>query len=156
VGSGRAEPCGLGARDTLRLEAAYPLYGNDIDDSVTPFEAGLGWVVKLDKGADFLGLAALKAEKLAGIKRRLAGFRVLEPRVVARPGHEVYVDGHKVDVVRSGTVTPTANYALGLAYLPPAQAAPGTRFEIDVRGRRAAAEIVKLPFVPHRTKRNVA
>jgi len=156
VGSGRAEPCGLGARDTLRLEAAYPLYGNDIDDSVTPFEAGLGWVVKLDKGADFLGLAALKAQKLAGIKRRLAGFRVLEPRVVARPGHEVYVDGHKVDVVRSGTVTPTANYALGLAYLPPAQAAPGTRFEIDVRGRRAAAEIVKLPFVPHRTKRNVA
>src|SRR2546426_5910513 len=155
VGSGRAEPCGLGARDTLRLEAAYPLYGNDIDDSVTPFEAGLGWVVKLDKGADFLGLAALKAQKLAGIKRRLAGFRVLEPRVVARPGHEVYVDGHKVDVVRSGTVTPTANYALGLAYLPPAQAAPGTRFEIDVRGRRAAAEIVKLPFVPHRTKRNV-
>ena len=156
VGSGRAEPCGLGARDTLRLEAAYPLYGNDIDDSVTPFEAGLGWVVKLDKGADFLGLAALKAQKLAGIKRRLAGFRVLEPRVVARPGHEVYVDGHKVDVVRSGTVTPTANYALGLAYLPPAQAAPGTRFEIDVRGRRAAAETVKLPFVAHRTKRNVA
>src|SRR2546428_2941859 len=127
VGSGRAEPCGLGARDTLRLEAAYPLYGNDIDDGVTPFEAGLGWVVKLDKGADFLGLAALKAQKLAGIKRRLAGFRVLEPRVVARPGHEVYVDGRKGGAVRSGTGTPTPNCALGLAYLPVEQARPRTR-----------------------------
>ena len=156
AGDGRAEPCGLGARDTLRLEAAYPLYGNDIDDTVTPYEAGLGWIVKLDKGADFVGLAALKQQKLAGVGRRLVGFQVLEPRVVARPGHDVYLDGRKVDVVRSGTVTPTANAAVGLAYLPLAQAGPGTRFEIDVRGRRAAAESVKLPFVPHRTKRAAA
>ncbi len=153
AGPGRAEPCGLGARDTLRLEAAYPLYGNDIDDTVTPYEAGLGWIVKLDKGADFVGLTALKQQKLAGVRRRLAGFRVLEPRVVARPGHEVYLDGQRVDVVRSGTVTPTANSAVGLAYLPVEQAKPGTRIEIDVRGKRAAAETVKLPFVPHRTRR---
>ena len=156
AGDGRAEPCGLGARDTLRLEAAYPLYGNDIDDTVTPYEAGLGWIVKLDKGADFVGLAALKQQKLAGVARRLVGFQVLEPRVVARPGHDVYLDGRKVDVVRSGTVTPTASAAVGLAYLPLARAGPGTRFEIDVRGRRAAAESVKLPFVPHRTKRAAA
>jgi len=75
VGAGRAEPCGLGARDTLRLEAGYPLYGSDIDTEVTPYEAGLGWIVKLEKGAAFTGLAALKQQKLAGVKRRLVGFR---------------------------------------------------------------------------------
>src|SRR5213592_3506772 len=96
AGAGRAEPCGLGARDTLRLEAGYPLYGNDIDDTVTPLEAGLGWIVKLDKGADFTGLAALKRQKLEGVKRRLVGFKVLEPRVVARPGHAVYLDGRRL------------------------------------------------------------
>src|SRR5206468_2538557 len=75
AGAGRAEPCGLGARDTLRLEAGYPLYGNDIDDTVTPLEAGLAWIVKFDKGADFTGLAALKRQKLEGVKRRLVGFK---------------------------------------------------------------------------------
>jgi len=153
VGPGRAEPCGLGARDTLRLEAAYPLYGNDIDDMVTPLEAGLGWIVKLDKGAEFIGMAALKQQKVAGVKRKLVGFRVVQPRVVARPGYQVFAEGRQVDVVRSGTVPPTANYALGLTYLPVEQARPGARFEIDVRGKRAAAEVVKLPFVPHRTRR---
>jgi aminomethyltransferase len=156
VGTGRGEPCGLGARDTLRLEAGYPLYGNDIDDTVTPLEAGLGWIVKLDKGAEFIGQAPLKLQKLAGVKRRLAGFRLLEPRTVARPGYDVYVGERRVDAVRSGTVTPTANQAVGLAYLPVEQARPGTRFEIDVRGRRVAAEVVKLPFVPHRTYRATA
>jgi aminomethyltransferase len=156
VGQGRAVPCGLGARDTLRLEAGYPLYGHDIDATVTPFEAGLGWIVKLDKGAEFVGLAALKQQKLAGVKRRLAGFRVVEPRVVARPGYDVYVDERKVDVVRSGTVTPTINCAVGLTYLPVAQARPGTRFTIDVRGHRVAAEVAQLPFVPRHTRRAVA
>src|SRR5712692_2542049 len=107
VGPGRGEPCGLGARDTLRLEAGYPLYGNDIDDTVTPFEAGLGWIVKLEKGADFVGLAALKRQQLEGVPRRLVGFRVSEPESVARHGYGVYLDGRQVDVVRSGTVTPT-------------------------------------------------
>jgi aminomethyltransferase len=156
VGQGRAVPCGLGARDTLRLEAGYPLYGHDIDATVTPFEAGLGWIVKLGKGAEFVGLAALQQQKAAGIKRRLAGFRVVVPRVVARPGHDVYVDDRKVDVVRSGTVTPTTNCAVGLTYLPVAQARPGTRFMIDVRGQRVAAEVAALPFVPRRTRRAVA
>ncbi len=151
--AGRAEPCGLGARDTLRLEAGYPLYGNDIDDTVTPYEAGLGWIVKLDKGADFTGLAALKRQKLEGVKRRLAGFKVTEPRVVARHGFGVYLDGAAVDVVRSGTVTPTVNAAIGTTYLPVAQAKPGTPFTIDVRGKPAPAEVVRMPFVPRRTKK---
>ena len=153
TGPGRAEPCGLGARDTLRLEAGFPLYGNDIDDTVTPLEAGLSWIAKLEKGAPFVGLEALKRQKLGGIKRRLVGFKVAEPKLVARHGYEVYADGRKVDVVRSGTVTPTVNAAIGTTYLPVEHAKPGTRFEIEVRGKRAPAEVVKLPFVPHRTKR---
>jgi aminomethyltransferase len=155
VGAGRGEPCGLGARDTLRLEAGLPLYGNDIDDTVTPYEAGLSFIVKLDKGAPFTGLDALKRQKLEGVKRRLVGFKVLEPKAVARHGFPVYLDGggRQVDVVRSGTVTPTANAAIGTTYLPVEQAKPGTRFEIDVRGKRVPAEVVKLPFVPHHTKK---
>ncbi len=153
VGAGRAEPCGLGARDTLRLEAGYPLYGSDIDAGVTPYEAGLGWIVKLDKGADFTGLAALKRQKLEGVKRRLVGFKLLEPKLVARHGYGVYLDGTQVDVVRSGTVTPTVNCAIGMTYLPLAQAKPGTGFAIDIRGKRAAAEVVALPFVLRKTKK---
>ncbi len=153
VGAGRAEPCGLGARDTLRLEAGYPLYGNDIDDTVTPYEAGLGWIVKLEKGADFTGLAALKRQKLEGVKRRLVGFKMAAPRTVARHGYGVYVDGAQVDVVRSGTVTPTANWGIGITYLPVESAQPGARFDIDVRGKRAPAEVARLPFVARRTKK---
>ncbi len=155
AGPGRAAPCGLGARDTLRLEAGLPLYGSDIDDTVTPPEAGLNFIVKLDKGASFMGLAALKRQKLEGITRRLVGFKVTEtpPRMVARHGFDVFLDGRKADIVRSGTVTPTANAAIGTTYLPVAQAKPGTKIEIDIRGKRAPAEVVKLPFVPHRTKR---
>src|SRR2546421_4845224 len=153
VGSGRAEPCGLGARDTLRLEAGDPLYGSDIDAGRTPHQAGLGWIVKLDKGADFTGLAALKRQKLDGVRRRLVGFTVVEPKVVARHGYGVYLDGTQVDVVRSGTVTPTVNCAIGMTYLPVAQAKPGGAFAIDVRGKRAAAEVVALPFVARRTKK---
>jgi len=153
AGPGRAEPCGLGARDTLRLEAGLPLYGNDIDDTVTPYEAGLSFIVKLDKGAPFTGEAALKKQKLEGVTRRLVGFTVSEPKVVGRHGMDVYVDESKVDIVRSGTVTPTVNAAIGTTYVPKAQAQPGTKLEIDVRGKRVPAEVVKLPFVAHRTKR---
>ena len=148
-----AEPCGLGARDTLRLEAGLPLYGNDIDDTTTPLEAGLNFIVKLDKSAPFTGQATLKRQKLEGVKRRLVGFKVTEPRLVARHGFDVSLGGRKVDIVRSGTVTPTVNAAIGTTYLPTAQAKPGTKITIDVRGRPAPAEVVKLPFVPHRTKR---
>src|SRR5205809_3416077 len=153
AGAGRAEPCGLGARDTLRLEAGYPLYGSDIDETVTPFDAGLGWIVKLEKGADFTGLAALKRQKLEGVKRRLVGFKMAAPRTVARHGYGVYVDGAQVDVVRSGTVTPTANWAIGITYLPVESVQPGARFDIDVRGKRAPAEVARLPFVARRTKK---
>ena len=155
AGAGRAEPCGLGARDTLRLEAGYPLYGSDIDASVTPYEAGLGWIVKLEKGADFTGLMALKQHKLAGVPRRLVGFKVVEPKTVARHGYPVYLDGGEtqVDVVRSGTVTPTTNCAIGMTYLPRAHTKPGTRFTIEVRGKRVPAEVVGMPFVQRRTKK---
>lgn len=151
--SGKAEPCGLGARDTLRLEAGLPLYGNDIDDTTTPLEAGLNFIVKLDKAAPFTGQAALKRQKLEGVTRRLVGFRVSEPKAVARHGYPVSLDGRAVDIVRSGTVTPTVNAAIGTTYLPRQAAKAGTRIEIDVRGRRVGAEAAKLPFVPHRTKR---
>src|SRR6059036_1423881 len=152
-GAGREEPCGLGARDTLRLEAGYPLYGSDIDATVTPYEAGLGWIVKLEKGAAFTGLAALKRQRLEGVPRRLVGFRVSEPKTVARHGYPMFLDGAGIGVVRSGTVTPTVNAAIGTTYLPAAHAKPGTAFEIEVRGKRAGAEVVQLPFVPHRTRR---
>jgi aminomethyltransferase len=153
VGRRRVTPCGLGARDTLRLEAGLPLYGNDIDDTVTPLEAGLSFIVKLEKGAPFTGLAALKRQKLEGVTRRLVGFRVLEEKMVARHGFPVFLNGRQVDVVRSGTITPTANASIGTTYLPVAHAKTGTRFEVEIRGKRAAAEVVKLPFVPHHTKK---
>lgn len=148
-----AQPAGLGARDTLRLEAGLRLYGNDMDDTVTPFEAGLSFVVKLEKGASFTGQEALKRQKLEGVKRRLVGFRIGEERVVARPGMPVFVDGAQVDVVRSGTITPTVGAAIGTTFLPVEFTKTATRFEIDVRGRRVPAEVVKMPFIETRTKK---
>jgi aminomethyltransferase len=130
-----------------------PLYGNDIDDSTTPYEAGLAFIVKLDKGAPFMGLDSLKRQKLEGVKRRLIGFKVTEARAIGRHGYPVFLDGEQVDIVRSGTVTPTVNESVGTTYLPADRAKPGTTIEIDVRGKRVAAETVKLPFVPHRTKK---
>src|SRR5439155_350157 len=97
---------------------------------------------------NFTGLAALKQQKLAGVKRRLVGFKMTEPKVVARHGYGVYLDGPQVDVVRSGTVTPTVNCAIGMTYLPAAEAKPGTGFTIDVRGKRAGAEVVLDRLAP--------
>ncbi len=153
VGAGRAEPVGLGARDTLRLEAGLPLYGNDIDDTTTPYEAGLNFIVKLDKGAPFTGLEALKRQKLEGVRRRLIGFRVTEPKAIARQGYPVFLDGTQVDIVRSGTLTPTVNAAIGTTYVPADRARAGTKIEIDIRGKRVEAETVNMPFVPHRIKK---
>jgi len=153
AGQGRAEPCGLGARDTLRLEAGLPLYGNDIDDTTTPIEAGLNFIVKLEKGASFTGQAALKKQKLEGVSRRLVGFRTADPKAIGRHGYPVFLNGRQVDIVRSGTVTPTVNAPIGTTYLPKEQAKAGTKFEVEVRGKRAEAEVVKLPFVPHNTKK---
>ena len=101
-----AQPIGLGARDSLRLEMGYALYGNEIDDTITPLEAGLGWIVKLDKGAPFVGQDALRAQKQRGVTRRLVGFR-LEGRGFPRHGYPVFHDGREVDIVRSGTLSPS-------------------------------------------------
>ncbi len=136
-------PAGLGARDTLRLEAAMRLYGNDIDHTTTVLEADLEWIVSWTKG-DFIGRDALAAQKAAGVSRRLVGFEMLE-RAIARHGHPVYVDGGQAGVVTSGTHTPFLKKAIGMAYVP---AALGTdaEFEIDIRNRRARARVVPLPF----------
>src|SRR2546428_644502 len=112
VGPGRGAPCGLGARDTLRLEAGYPLYGSDIDDTVTPFEAGLGWIVKLEKGADFVGLAALKRQRLEGVGRPLGGFRAGGPKSVAPHSFRGYLVGPHVGDVPGGALTPTTQTSL--------------------------------------------
>jgi aminomethyltransferase len=139
-----AAPAGLGARDTLRLEAAMALYGHEIDESTTPFEAGLGWVVKLDKG-DFLGRDALAAQREQGIPRKLVGFEV-QGRGIARQGHGVVSDGEAVGAVTSGTWSPTFEKALGMAYVPQELASPGTSLALDVRGKPLSAVIVDLPF----------
>jgi aminomethyltransferase len=139
-----ASPAGLGARDTLRLEAAMALYGHEIDESTTPFEAGLAWVVKMNKG-DFLGREALAAQQAEGLKRKLVGFEV-EGRGIARQGHEVKADGGSIGMVTSGTWSPSFEKAIGMAYVPVDLAAPGTPLEIDVRGRGLAAKVVEVPF----------
>jgi len=139
-----ASPAGLGARDTLRLEAAMALYGHEIDETTTPWEAGLAWIVKLDKG-DFLGRDALVAQKTEGPPRKLVGFEV-EGRGIARQGHAVLSEGGTVGTVTSGTWSPTFEKALGLAYVPPDLAAPGTPLTLDVRGRQLPARVVETPF----------
>jgi aminomethyltransferase len=140
----KLQPCGLGARDSLRLEMAYRLYGSDMDDSTTPLEAGLSWVVKLDKG-DFVGREALVRQKEQGLSRKLVGF-VLTDAGIARHGYPVLQDGRKVGEVTSGTRSPSLKTSIGLAYVPPALAAEGSAFAIDIRARPAAAKAVKTPF----------
>jgi aminomethyltransferase len=146
VGHGRGEPIGLGARDSLRLEAGYPLYGNDIDDTTNAYEAGLGWIVKLNKGAPFTGRHALEAVKREGPKRKLVGFRMAEKGSIPRHGYDVYLKGTKVDTVRSGGFGPSVGEAIGTTYLPTHSVEPGTEIEIDCRGKKVAAEVVKMPF----------
>jgi len=135
---------GLGARDSLRLEMAYPLYGNDIDDETTPFEAGTGWTVKMKKG-DFVGKKALEAQLAKGLTRKLVGFKLLE-RGFPRHTYPVFVAGKPFGEVRSGIVSPSLGDAIGTAYLPLAVAKPGTRFEVEIRGKRLPAEAVPTPF----------
>jgi aminomethyltransferase len=142
--AGGAVPAGLGARDTLRLEAGMALYGHEIDEATTPFEAGLDWVVKLGKG-EFLGSAALVAQQERGIDRKLVGFEVAG-RGIARQGHEVRLDGRAVGVVTSGTWSPTFEKALGLASVPLALAATATPLTLDVRGKTVEATVVPSPF----------
>ena len=137
-------PAGLGARDTLRLEASMRLYGNDMDATTTVLEAGLGWVVGWKKD-DFNGAAVLRAQKAAGLTRTLVGFEMVD-RAIARHGYPVVVDGHSVGVVTSGTQTPFLKKAIGMAYVPADLAQPDREIHVEVRGRVAAARIVPMPF----------
>ncbi len=137
-------PAGLGARDTLRLEAAMRLYGNDIDETTTVLEADLEWIVGWNK-PEFLGKEPLAEQKARGVARRLAGFELVQPGI-ARHGYDVYDGAVKIGVVTSGTLTPFVRKAIGMAYVPVAKTAPGTEFDIDIRGRRVRARVVQLPF----------
>ena len=136
-------PCGLGARDTLRLEAGMRLYGNDIDDTTTPVEAGLNWIVGWHKS--FVGSDVLKKQKTEGPERRLVGFEMTE-RGIARHGHAVVQDGAPVGQVTSGTQTPFLKKAIGMAYVPAGMAKEGTPLDVDIRGRITKAVVTKLPF----------
>ena len=142
----------MGARDTLRLEARLPLYGNDLDETTTPLEAGLGWVVKLD-GADFIGRAALLAQKQAGVTRKLCGF-VMTGRGIARHGYPIYSTdstaqpdtAEPIGTTTSGGPAPTVGKNVGLGYLPVALERAGARISVDCRGKRVDAEVVQGPF----------
>ena len=146
-------PAGLGARDTLRFEAGMCLYGNDIDDTTTPLEAGLGWIVKLDKG-DFIGRDVLERQAEEGVERRLVGLEVVD-RGIARHGYPVFLaadDAEPAGEVTSGTQSPTLGTALAMAYVPSGSAEPGTQLWVQVRARRLRARVVALPFYSRRKK----
>ncbi len=137
-------PCGLGARDTLRLEAAMHLYGQDMDETTTPLEASLGWVVDWQK-PEFIGHEVLRAQKAAGTAKRLVGFEV-QSRQIARHGYPIALAGEPIGVVTSGTLPPTINRPIGLGYVPTALSAVGTVFDIEIRGKQIPAIVVKRPF----------
>lgn len=139
--------CGLGARDTLRLEAAMHLYGQDMDETVTPLEASLGWVIDWSKEA-FVGHERLRTQKRIGVEKRLIGFEVCS-RQIARHGYPIYADGEVVGIVTSGTLPPTINRPIGLGYVPVALCQPGTAIEVEIRGKLVPAVVVKRPFYRH-------
>lgn len=143
-------PCGLAARNTLRLEAAMALYGHEIDETTTLLEANLGWICKLDKG-DFIGREALAKQKEEGIKRRLIGFEITE-RGIARDGQEVIIDGASVGKITSGSPAPFLKKNIGMAYVPTEFAHEGQKIQIDVRGRLVEAQVVKTPFYRRKNK----
>ncbi|BAY94645.1 MULTISPECIES: glycine cleavage system aminomethyltransferase GcvT [unclassified Tolypothrix] len=138
-------PCGLGARDTLRLEAAMALYGQDIDDTTTPLEAGLGWLVHLDTKGDFIGRTVLEEQKANKLKRRLVGLQ-MQGRNIARHGYQVLSSGKVVGEVTSGTLSPTLGYPIALAYVPSQVATIGQQLEVEIRGKAYPADVVKRPF----------
>jgi aminomethyltransferase len=142
--TGRITPVGLGCRDSLRLEMGMALYGNDIDDGTTPLEANLSWLVKLKKG-DFVGRDALVAQKEIGIPYKLVGF-TSEERAFPRHGYPVFVNGAQSGQVRSGTLSPSLGIPIGTCYVPTESSKEGTGLEIEIRGKRVPATVVKLPF----------
>lgn len=142
--SGEVTPCGLGARDTLRLEAGMSLYGHELDMHTTPLEAGLSWLVKLGK-PEFLGKSVLVRQHEDGVERKLVGF-TFDERAIPRHGMPVWYGDLQVGAVCSGTMSPTLSEPVGTCYLPAAAAVPGTTFAVDIRGRRVPARVVSLPF----------
>ena len=146
-----AQPIGLGARDTLRLEMKYALYGNDIDDTTNALEAGLGWVVKPAKG-EFIGREALEKVRREGVRRRLVGIEMVD-KAVARHGYPVLKDGRRVGVVTSGSYGPSVDRYIAMAYVETALAAMGTALAVEVRGQAKAARVVRTPFHPPRVKK---
>ena len=151
MATGQVTPCGLGARDTLRLEAGLCLYGNEMDDQTTPLEAGLSWLVKLGKAEPFLGKEVLARQHSEGTDRKLVGF-TLDERAIPRHGHVVEYGGVSFGEVRSGTMSPTLGIPIGTCYLPAAAAVVGTEFTIDIRGKKVPARVVKLPFYKRPSK----
>ncbi len=138
------KPCGLGARNTLRLEAKMALYGHELTASINPFEADLGWIVKMDKG-DFIGRSALEKFQSDGVSRKLTGFE-MTGRGIGRDGYEVSIDGKPAGWVTSGGPSPTLNKNIGLCYLPAEKAAPGVPIQVAIRGTQVEAETVATPF----------
>jgi aminomethyltransferase len=143
-------PVGLGARDTLRLEAGMPLYGNELDRSTNPFDAGQGRIVKLDKEGDFVGRAALEKVARDGPARNLVGL-VMQGRGIARHGYPVRAADRETGVVTSGTQSPSLGKAIAMAYVAPTEAEPGTIVDVEIREQRVAAEVVGLPFYRRQT-----
>lgn len=138
-------PCGLGARDTLRLEAAMGLYGQDMDETTTPLEASLGWLLTLPEQVDFIGAVALATQRQQGIKRRLVGLEMLG-RNIARHDYPILFQGQPVGVITSGTLAPTVGKAIALGYVPPELSQLGQTLEVQIRGKAYPAKIVKRPF----------
>lgn len=138
-------PCGLGARDTLRLEAGMALYGQDIDETTTPLEAGLGWLVHLDSKGDFIGRSVLEQQKASGVARRLVGIE-MQGRYIARHGYPVVYDGTSVGEITSGTSSPTLGKAIALAYVPIELSKIGQQLEVEIRGKTYPGVVVKKPF----------
>jgi aminomethyltransferase len=152
--AGRADgaaPIGLGARDTLRLEMKYALYGNDIDETTNALEAGLGWVVKPAKG-EFIGREALEKIRAEGLQRRLVGIEMID-KAVARHGYPMLKDGRAVGIVTSGSYGPSVDKYIAIAYVETALAAVGTALEVEIRGQVKAAQVVRTPFYPSKVKK---
>jgi len=139
------KPAGLGARDTLRTEVCYPLYGHELDEETTPIEASVGFFVALDKG-EFNGRAVLAEQKANGVKKKLVAFKMTDKSAPPRPHYKIFSGDQEIGEVVSGTQSPSLNLGIGMGYVPPEFSAPDTKIEIEIRGKRFAAVVVKKPI----------
>lgn len=139
------KPCGLGARDTLRTEVCYPLYGHELDENTTPIEAGVGFFVSLDKG-DFIGRSVLMEQKAKGVSKKCIAFKMTDKSAPPRPHYPIWANGARVGEVVSGTQSPSLNVGIGMGYVPPEFAKAGTVIEIEIRGKRSPAAVVQKPI----------